>query len=236
MSSARHRWITRGRVLVGLPIGLGLFFSLPLFLLVLRPIWQNVQELEQRRDALLLLRRNMPVLVQKLEMERVALEEVSKQQAVLIDLLAGRAKVQTFLALLNQKARISDVMIQRYEPMKLLTPSLETEELRPELRSGDEEANEGDPLLALGYQKSSVALAVRGSYVGLKEFLQQMESLDLWVESSDLELTAASTDDDGQGESDPVALRTELTLVLSFYDSREEIDDDSGSSQEMPAS
>ena len=236
MSSARHRWITRGRVLVGLPIGLGLFFSLPLFLLVLRPIWQNVQELEQRRDALLLLRRNMPVLVQKLEMERVALEEVSKQQSVLIDLLAGRAKVQTFLALLNQKARISDVMIQRYEPMKLLTPSLETEELRPELRSGDEEANEGDPLLALGYQKSSVALAVRGSYVGLKEFLQQMESLDLWVESSDLELKAASTDDDGQGVSDPVALRTELTLVLSFYDSREEIDDDSGSSQEMPAS
>ena len=236
MSSARRRWITRGRVLVGLPVGLGLFFSLPLFLLVLRPIWQNVQELEQRRDALLLLRRNMPVLVQKLEMERVALEEVSKQQAVLIDLLAGRAKVQTLLALLNQKARISGVMIQRYEPMKLLTPSLETEELRSEFRSGDEEANEGDPLLALGYQKSSVALAVRGSYVGLKEFLQQMESLELWVESSDLELKAASNDDDGQGVSDPVALRTELTLVLSFYDSREEIDDDSGNSQEMPAS
>ena len=236
MSSARRRWITRGRVLVGLPIGLGLCLSLPLFLLVLRPIWQNVQELEQRRDALLLLRRNMPGLVQKLEMERVALEEVSKQQVVLIELLAGQAKVQTFLALLNQKARISGVMIQRYEPIKVLTPSLETEELRSEFRSGEEEANEGDPLLALGYQKSSVALAVRGSYAGLKDFLQKMESLDLWVESSDLELKAASMDDVGQGVTPPVASRTELTLALSFYDLREEIDDDSGNSQEMPAS
>ena len=236
MSSARRRWITRGRVLVGLPIGLGLCLSLPLFLLVLRPIWQNLQELEQRRDALLLLRRNMPGLVQKLEMERVALEEVSKQQVVLIELLAGQAKVQTFLALLNQKARISGVMIQRYEPIKMLTPLLETEELRSEFRSGEEEANEGDPLLALGYQKSSVALAVRGSYAGLKDFLQKIESLDLWVESSDLELKAASMDDVGQGVTPPVASRTELTLALSFYDLREEIDDDSGNSQEMPAS
>ena len=63
--SARRRWINRGRVLVGLPIACGLFLSSLLFLLVLRPIWQDVQELERRRDSLLNLQRNLPALQQQ---------------------------------------------------------------------------------------------------------------------------------------------------------------------------
>ena len=87
--------------------------------------------------------------------------------------------------------------------------------------------------MALGYQKSSVALAVRGTYAGLQEFLQQMELLELLVESSDLEIKAASTNNDDQGTTSPVASRTELTLLLSFYDPRKD-DVDSGNSQEEP--
>ena len=231
--SARRRWITRGRVLVGLPIAFGLFLNLPLFLLVLQPIWQDAQELERRRDSLLQLQRNLPALEQQLEKENVALKQVEHQQALLIGLLAGQDQVKTFLALLNQQARISGVTIHRYEPMKTSMSSAESKQKRSSSQSGDHKTDVADPLLALGYQKSSVALAVRGTYAGLQEFLQQMELLELLVESSDLEIKAASTNNDDQGTTSPVASRTELTLLLSFYDPRKD-DVDSGNSQEEP--
>ena len=231
--SARRRWITRGRVLVGLPIAFGLFLNLPLFLLVLLPIWQDAQELERRRDSLLQLQRNLPALEQQLEKESVALMQAENQQALLIGLLAGQDKVTTFLALLNQQARISGVTIHRYEPMKTSMSSAESKQKRSSSQSGDDKTDVADPLLALGYQKSSVALAVRGTYAGLQEFLQQMELLELLVESSDLEIKAASTNNDDQGTTSPVASRTELTLLLSFYDPRKD-DVDSGNSQEEP--
>ena len=231
--SARRRWINRGRVLVGLPIAFGLFLNLPLFLLVLQPIWQDAQELERRRDSLLQLQRNLPALEQQLEKESVALMQAEHQQALLIGLLAGQDKVTTFLALLNQQARISGVTIHRYEPMKTSMSSAESKQKRSSSQSGDHKTDVADPLLALGYQKSSVALAVRGTYAGLQEFLQQMELLELLVESSDLEIKAASTNNDDQGTTSPVASRTELTLLLSFYDPRKD-DVDSGNSQEEP--
>ena len=231
--SKRRQWITRGRVLVGLPIAFGLFLNLPLFLLVLQPIWQDAQELERRRDSLLQLQRNLPALEQQLEKESVALMQAENQQALLIGLLAGQDKVTTFLALLNQQARISGVTIHRYEPMKTSMSSAESKQKRSSSQSGDHKTDVADPLLALGYQKSSVALAVRGTYAGLQEFLQQMELLELLVESSDLEIKAASTNNDDQGTTSPVASRTELTLLLSFYDPRKD-DVDSGNSQEEP--
>ena len=231
--SARRRWITRGRVLVGLPIAFGLFLNLPLFLLVLQPIWQDAQELERRRDSLLQLQRNLPALEQQLEKESVALMQAENQQALLIGLLAGQDKVTTFLALLNQQARISGVTIHRYEPMKTSMSSAESKQKRSSSQLGDHKTDVADPLLALGYQKSSVALAVRGTYAGLQEFLQQMELLELLVESSDLEIKAASTNNDDQGTTSPVASRTELTLLLSFYDQRKD-DVDSGNSHEEP--
>ena len=231
--SARRRWINRGRVLVGLPIACGLFLSSLLFLLVLRPIWQDVQELERRRDSLLNLQRNLPALQQQLEKETVVLEQVEHQQALLIGLLAGQDKVTTFLAFLNQQARTSGVTIQRYEPIKTSTSFAESPQKRSKSRSGDKKIDAAAPLLTLGYQKSSVALAVRGSYAGLHEFLQRMESLELLVESSDLEIKAVSTDNDDQGSTSPIESRTELTLLLSFYDPRKD-EVDSGNARKQP--
>ena len=99
--SGRRQWITRGRVVVGLPIALGLLLSLPLLLLVLRPAWEEIQELERRRDSLLALQANLPEVERQLKKESSALEQAQRQQTLLIGLLAGREKVQTFLALLD---------------------------------------------------------------------------------------------------------------------------------------
>ena len=236
--SARRRWITRGQVLVGLPIAFGLLLSVPLLLVFLLPDWQDVHELGRRRDSLLQSQRNLPALVKQLEKASFALEQAEQQQALLIGLLAGHDKVQTLLALLNQQALIAGVTIQRYEPINTSTSFSESQQLRSDSRTGDEKTDSEvqEPLLALGYQKSTVALVVRGPYAGLQEFLQQMESLELLVESSDLEIKAAATRNDDHGAKAPVESRTELTIQLSFYDPRQEIDLDSGNSQETPPS
>ena len=133
-------------------------------------------------------------------------------------LLAGRDKVQTFLALLNQQAVASGVQMQRYEPLK--TPPLpQGQSRRNNNRSnGMQKAEQPqDPLQALGYRKSSVALEVSGSFGGLQTFLQRMEALELLVESSELALKAVVENEDADSLQSVVA-PTQLSLKLSFYD------------------
>ena len=81
-----------------------------------------------------------------------------------------------------------------------------------------------------------MALAVSGSYVGLQEFLQRMEALELMVESSDLEIKAGVQGNDQEGVTPPVESRTQLTLRLSFYDPQSEVDVDSENSKETAPS
>ena len=164
-------------MLVGLPIAFGLVLSVPLLLVFLLPAWQDVHELGRRRDSLLQSQRNLPALVKQMEKASFAFEQAEQQQALLIGLLAGHDKVQTFLALLNQQALISGVTIQRYEHINTPTSFSESQQLRSDSRTGDKKADSEvrEPLLALGYQKSAVALAVRGPYGGLQEFLHQAE-------------------------------------------------------------
>ena len=140
-----------------------------------------------------------------------------EKQALLVGLLAGRDKVQTFLALLNQQAMASGVQIQRYEPLKT-PPVAEGNSRRNNRRSKakQESENPQDPLQALGYRKSSVALGVSGPFEGVQTFLQRVEALELLVESSELELMAV-VDPDEADLAQPAAIRTQLTLKLSFY-------------------
>ena len=163
---------------------------------------------------------NLPALEQQLEKARVALEEAEQQQELLVGLLAGRDKIQTFLALLNQQALLSDVEIQRYEPLQEPMPSSESQQRTSrstsEIEEGSSEPTE--PLLVLGYQKTSVALEVSGPYNGLQEFLQRMEGLEVLVASSDLEIAAAVQDNDEEGTTPPIESRTRLTVQLTFYD------------------
>jgi len=231
MPLAARRWITRSRVLVGLPACFGLLVSVSVGLVFVRPAWKGMQELGQRRDSLLELQRNLPAVEAQLENEVAALEQAQQQQDVLLSLLAGREKVQTFLALLNQQALLAGVSIQRYQPIKPPPLPSAAQQGRAQSRSGksDEQPEPVDPLSALGFQKSSVAFAVSGSYSGLQDFLQRMESLELLVQSSDLELRAGP-------DSDSMESITELTLKLSFYDKKDESPSEPSQSVATPTS
>ena len=210
--------LNRGRLLVGLPLGLGVLASAAVLLVAVRPVFQRLQGLEERRDTLLSLQRSAPALERQLSQAEAELRIAEEQQSLLVGLLAGRDKVQTFLALLNQQAMASGVQIQRYEPIK--TPPVTEENSRRNNRRSkakQEPEQPKDPLQALGYQKSSVALGVSGPFEGVQTFLQRVEALELLVESSELELMAV-VDQDEDDLVQPAAIRTQLTLKLSFYD------------------
>ena len=210
--------LNRGRLLVGLPLGLGVLASAAVLLVAVRPIFQRLQGLEERRDTLLSLQRSAPALKRQLSQAEAELRIAEEQQSLLVGLLAGRDKVQTFLALLNQQAMASGVQIQRYEPLKT-PPVAEGNSRRNNRRSKAKQEPEKpqDPLQALGYRKSSVALGVSGPFEGVQTFLQRVEALELLVESSELELMAV-VDPDEADLAQPAAIRTQLTLKLSFYD------------------
>lgn len=218
LTTFRQPWLTRGRLLVGLPLGLGVLVSAAVVLVAVRPLVQTLQGLEEKRDILLSLQRSLPVLERQLTQAEAELRSAEDQQALLVGLLAGRDKVQTFLALLNQQAVASGVQMQRYEPLKTPPPTQEKSRRNNDRSNAKQKAEiPEDPLQALGYRKSSVALEVSAPFGGLQTFLQRMEALELLVESSDLSLQASASGKT-DGEKSPKPADTKLTLQLSFYD------------------
>ena len=218
LTTPRQPWLTRGRLLVGLPLGIGVLVSAAVVVLGVKPLWQTLQGSEERRDTLLSLQRSAPALERQLNQAETELRNAEDKQALLLGLLAGRDKVQTFLALLNQQAVASGVQMRRYEPLKSPPPP-QGQSRRNNNRSKAKQKAEQpqDPLQALGYRKSSVALEVSGSFWGLQTFLRRMEALEFLVESSELQLKAV-VDQKNVDSARFLVPPTQLSMKLSFYD------------------
>ena len=202
--AARRQFIRRDHLLVGMPALAGVLISIAVLVLMVQPARQRVGELETRVGDLQALQRRLPKLDGELDRAFRSLSRAQLQQGLLVDLIAGRDRIRTFLALLNREAAASGVAIQLYEPM-----ASEAAAPPPRAQDGQGETSakpSADPLLALGYTKTSIALRVLGPYDGLLRFLQRMETLQVLVESSDLALESR---DDGE---------ISLGLRLSFYD------------------
>ena len=153
---------------------------------------------------------------QRLEAAQNKLEQAQLQQEVLLDLIAGSDRIQTFLALLDQRARTTGVEIQRFEPLQA-DESLK--KVQPRTRGSSEQnaSTQADPLKDLGYRRTAVALSAVGTYNQLHDFLQEMETLEVLVEASDLKLEASSD----SGVEDEVKTNQQklvLSLRFSFYD------------------
>ena len=211
--SSSRQLLSRDRLLVGVPVLVAFVISAGLGWFVLRPQLERRDEFQTRVDELEVLQQELPGLKKKLEQAQVALRTAESQQAVLIDLIAGSDRIQTFLASLDQLSRATGVAIERYEPMAVVTST--PPPTPAQRRNGQPPPAPTDPLISLGYRKTSVAMQVKGSYVGLQRFLQRMELLSVLVESSDLNLNAAG---DGGDDDGPRFTPTALSLRLSFYD------------------
>ena len=208
-------------MLVAAPALLGLVMAGGVFAAVGWPALDRLDQQRQRIAELKSKRESLPLLEAQLKQSDKALSEATQQQDLLVDLVAGRGQVQTFLAQLSRISADSGVVINRYEPVPASTSEVSNpRDARDQQRKGsDSAAASQDPLQALGYEKSSVLLQVEGAYQGLLQFLRRMEQLELLVQPSDLELTAVEDPADAEDPSVKVVPpRTTLKLRLTFFD------------------
>ena len=214
--------LSRDRILVGAPLLIGVALAMGVGFGVLRPTLERGDALEVRLADLQRQQRNLPALERRLVEAQTTLGLREQKQAVLLDLIAGRDRIQTFLALLGREAWGSGVEIRRYEPLAA-PPSEKSTERRSRSSQQTKPESAKNPLQELGYHQSSIALQVTGGYAGLQQFLQRMERLQLLVESSELSLkttTASKQDQEGSGVLTPAP--TDLSLRLTFYDRKPE--------------
>ena len=208
-------------MLVAVPAVMGLALATGLFAAV---GWPGLDRLDQQRQRIAELESNrdtLPLLEAQLKQGDSSLSEAMQQQALLVDLVAGRGQIQTFLAQLSRISVESGVVINLYEPVPASAPEASNRSGTSDQNSkgtGSAEVN-NDPLKALGYQKSVVLLQVEGPYQGLLQFLRRMELLELLVQPSDLELTALEAPDESEDQSVITGPpRTQLKLRLTFFD------------------
>ena len=219
VAGSRPSLLSRERILLGVPLLFGALIAAGIGWFFVRPAQERVLVLETKVDELTALQRQLPLLDRQLVKANAKLARAQQQQTILLDLIAGQDRIQTFLAMLDQVSRQTGVDIQRYEPLAVKDSGATQP---PARRSNKTEAPPPpkDPLLALGYRQSSVALRVEGPYQALQRFLQQIEALELLVESSDLNLQAAGNASESEDGS-PLVARTTLSIRLSFYDRAE---------------
>ena len=223
--------LSRDRILVGVPLLVGVLLAVGVGVGILRPTLERVDSLEARLVDLQDQQRSFPGLERRLVEAQTTLGLREQKQLVLLDLIAGRERIQTFLALLGQEAQASGVVIRRYEP--LAPPKSPVQSTGRRSRSSETAKPESakTPMQDLGYHQSSIALQVSGGYAGLQQFLQRMERLQLLVESSELSLTtttpASKPDQDQSVSLEPAP--TDLSLRLTFYDRKPKADSPSTS-------
>ena len=86
--------------------------------------------------------------------------------------------------------------IQRYEPMKTTVPSSAPQQ---ESNKTEDDATPQDPLLSLGYQKSSVAFAVNGLLV-YSSFFSGWRPWSCWLKAASRIKAAANQEKDEEGQ------------------------------------
>ncbi len=208
-------------MLVALPALLGLVLAAGVFAALGWPALNRLDQQRQRLEELESKRDSLHRLESQLKQSDQALSEAMQRQAQLVDLVAGRGQIQTFLAQLSRISAASAVEIKLYEPVPASSPEASNRRSsnNQKKKKADSDSVSNDPLQALGYEKSSVLLQVEGPYRGLLQFLRRMEQLELLVQPSDLELTALEEPPtDGDQLAVIGAPRTRLKLRLTFFD------------------
>ncbi|WP_413358721.1 hypothetical protein [Prochlorococcus sp. MIT 1201] len=216
-----RRKLTRERVLVGVPLVVGGMVACSLAFTVVSPRLVRVEAQKQRLEQLLNQEASLPLLPGKLKTATEQLAKVQQQQDVLLNLVAGKNKIQTFLAQLSREAMAAGVLLELYQPvLPAPSPSAAASQEPPGTKSNpdSEEISPESPLAGRVYEKTAVLLQARGPFISMQGFLRGIEALQLVVQPSELELTAL---DPKQGPEEDVLTGpaiTQLKLKLTFYD------------------
>ncbi len=219
--SPLQKHLTRQRVLVGTPVLVGVLLSAVLFGAVGLPQWLASGERSRRIVELKAQEASLPLIEAQVKQQNQKLVEAQQQQDLVVNLVAGRGQIETFLTQLSRSAAESGVVIERYEPAAaapgLAKPSEQGANNQKGQRNEQAEDKAQAPQEMKGYEKTAVLLQVTGPYEGVLGFLRAMEQLEVLVHPSDLELKAVPPEAHAEGVPAGPPM-TELKLRLSFLD------------------
>ena len=209
-------WLTPERAVLVVPVFAGLGLSMALLSVGVTPLTIRVREQNEVVEQLTTKAEFVPVLRQQLA--AVKREQVARAQQLdrLLDLVAGTSELQTFLAGLNDLARVFNVSITTTKPgdverFKTPTPAQASE--APPAAGGGNSGAAADPLLNRGLEKRSATLTVKGPFQQVLAFLRSLEQLEAFVVIGEMNIRGQG----GQREDGVDPAEVEMELKLSAY-------------------
>ena len=200
-------WLTPERAVVVVPILAGLALAATLASAVITPQFVQLRERRKVVEVLQQKSEDLPGLVQAMDQRRLDQAEVMAQQQRLLDLIAGTADLETFLAQLNDLANRHQVVVTTTTPGAVERAPVLSASSAPTV---DDNPAAGDPLLQHGLQKRSSQIGVEGPFVQVLAFLQSLEKLEVFVITDDLSILAVPTSEDE-------VMKVRLALTLLAY-------------------
>ena len=204
-------------MLVGTPLLVGVLIGAGLFVIAGLPHWLESGERTRRISELKVQEQSLPLIAAQVKQEQQTLLAAQQQQDLVVNLVAGRGQIETFLTQLSRTATETGVVIERYEPASAAPGVTDPPEQGANNQNEQDQDKAQAPPDMKGYEKTAVLLQVSGPYEGVLAFLRAMEQLELLVQPSDLELKAVPPEAKAEGLPAGLA-RTELKLRLSFFD------------------
>ena len=205
--------LTPERLVLLLPIMAGAALLLLVVLLGYPPLLLQWQQRRDAISALLAQEAALPLLRGQIVASELQLQGKQQQQERLLTLVAGTGQLRTWLASLNDIAVATGVSVSFVEPGAVEVPPPPPEG-QPADAAPVQAAAPVDPLLAPNLEKRSAQITLKGSYMALRGFLQQLEALQVVAIANELDLRAGAPSQPQPGQP---ALPPELKLKLSAY-------------------
>ena len=219
----RHAARLQQRLLLVLPIGVGAVLAVLVLGAGVVPQWLKLQADSERLAQLEEIKARIPLLRAQIATAAETQGLAKRKQLQVLQLIQGSGELVTFLAQLDREASRQGVQLDLYEPVAALAPVTAAE-----AKNGEQAPPPPvSPLEAAGLKAQKLLLTARGSYPSLLAFMRATEKLNLLVEQSDHSLTAleppkaaaqaSSTAVNATSAAAPVAAKTELKLILTYY-------------------
>ena len=216
---SRLHWLTPERALFFVPILTSLGAGVVLLSLALVPIWSMLRERQMVVEELSIKGLELPRIERDLQQKQAMKLHLEDQEDRLIKMLAGTKDLDTFLTALNLLAVKHQVIVAATEPgaIEVWSPSMEPANVKGQdtYLEADNSVASVDSLLQEGLEKRSALITVKGGFGDVQGFLQDLESLEVFVITSELGMEAIRAPIDMSG-NEPF-IRTKLEIQLSAY-------------------
>ena len=187
--SGMRGWFSPERILLVLPIVLGVGVGTLLVMAGVVPVVVQLQQVREEMELMELKQIGLPALRDRLRTLEAELLEHQDQQTRLVALVAGPNQLKTLLATLNNLTDAAGVQVTAVEAKPVVRYVQPTPPPEPDGESTALPTSPPtDPLLRPGLERRSVVVGLRGPFPALLAFLRELEALEVITITNELTL------------------------------------------------